>query len=107
MDVHYLTFMGRNLENKKKMMPIQRMNSVGINNKNIVNSVNIFNVSVAMNSIFLKKNKPSFYETSIVGDNCILTYLNKNVLNNIWFGKFSLLYTLNSIISRIWQPKCT
>ena len=52
MGFHFLTFMGRNLLNKKQMMSIQIMNSGGMNNKNIVKSVNIFNGSVVVTSIF-------------------------------------------------------
>ena len=51
MGLHYLTFMGRNLENRKKLTHVRIMNRVGMNNKNVVNSVFLFNDSVAMNSI--------------------------------------------------------
>jgi hypothetical protein len=44
--------MGRNLENKKKLTLVQIMNSFSMNNKNIVNSVGIFNNSVVMNNNF-------------------------------------------------------
>jgi hypothetical protein len=37
--------MGRNLENGKKLKPVQILNNVGLNSKNIVNSVGIFNDS--------------------------------------------------------------
>ena len=47
MDLHYLIFMGRNLENIKKLTPARIMNS-----KNIVNKADVFNESVAMNSVF-------------------------------------------------------
>ena len=47
MDFHYLTIMGRNLENIKKLTLVPIMNS-----KNIVTSVGVFSESVAMNSIF-------------------------------------------------------
>ena len=47
MDLHYLIFMGRNLENIKKLTPARIMNS-----KNIVNNADVFNESVAMNSVF-------------------------------------------------------
>ena len=47
MGLHYLTFMGRNLENRKKLMPVQLMNCM-----NIVNIINIFSDNVTMNSIF-------------------------------------------------------
>ena len=49
MDFHYLTFMGRNLENTKRLMLIRIMNNACTN---IVNSVGNFNISVAMNSVF-------------------------------------------------------
>ena len=39
---HYLTFMRRNFENKKKLTFLRIMNSVGLSDKDIVNSVNIF-----------------------------------------------------------------
>ena len=42
MGLHYLIFMGRNLENKKKLRLVRMMNSVGLNRKNIMNSVGIF-----------------------------------------------------------------
>ena len=51
MGLHYLTFMGRKLENKKKLTPVRIMNSASINSKNIVNNVSIFNDSVVMTSI--------------------------------------------------------
>ena len=50
MDFHYLTFMGRNLENRKKLMPVRIMNNANMNNENIVNSVGMFNDSYAPNS---------------------------------------------------------
>ena len=50
-----LTFMGRNLENKKKLMQVQIMNSARLNSKNIVNIVGIFNDSSTMNNIFRGK----------------------------------------------------
>ena len=43
MDLHYLTFMRRNLQNKKKLMPVRIMNIVNMNIKNIVNNVGIVN----------------------------------------------------------------
>jgi hypothetical protein len=52
MGLHYLTFMLRNLENKKRLTLVQLMNSVSLDSKSIVNSVGIFNDIVAMNSIF-------------------------------------------------------
>ena len=52
MGLHYLTFMLRNLENRKKLTFVRLMNNVSLNSKNIVNSVGIFSDSVAMNIIF-------------------------------------------------------
>lgn len=49
MGIHYLTFMGGNLENRKNLMPVRIMNSANMNSKNIVNNVGIFCDS-AMNS---------------------------------------------------------
>ena len=46
----YLTFMGSNLENMKKLVPIQTMHSVRLYSKNIVNNVGIFNNIVFINS---------------------------------------------------------
>ena len=54
MGIHYLIFIGRNLEKRKKLMPIRIMKSVGLNSKNIVNSVGIFNVSAASNNNFVE-----------------------------------------------------
>jgi hypothetical protein len=51
MDLHYFTFMGRNLENRIKLMSIRIMNSLGMNNMNIVHNVNICSGSVVVNSI--------------------------------------------------------
>ena len=48
---HYLTFMGRNLENRKKLTLVRITSSVGMINKNSVNSVSIFIESVTMNNI--------------------------------------------------------
>ena len=48
-------FMGRNLGNKKKLTPVRIMNSVSLNNKNIMNNIGIFNDSVTMNSNFRGK----------------------------------------------------
>lgn len=50
MGLHYLTVMGRNLENKTKMALVQIMNIANMNGKNILNNINIFNESAAMNS---------------------------------------------------------
>ena len=41
MGLHFLIFMWRNLENKKKLTLVQIMNSVGMNSKNIIYNVNI------------------------------------------------------------------
>ena len=43
---------GKKLRNKKKLMLIQIMNSVGLNSKNIVNNANIFIDIGVMNSHF-------------------------------------------------------
>ena len=51
MGLHYLAFMGRDLENRKKLMPIWMMNSAGLCSKNIMNSVGIFNDNVSINNI--------------------------------------------------------
>ena len=45
MDLHYLTYMGRNLENRKKLTPVWIMNSANMNNNNIMNSVGIFKMT--------------------------------------------------------------
>ena len=45
--LHYHTFIGRNLENKKKLTPVRIMKTM-----DIVNYIGIFNDSVVMNSIF-------------------------------------------------------
>ena len=52
MGLHYLIFMWRNLENKKKLTLVQIMNSVGMNSKNIIYNVSIFNDHAIMSSIF-------------------------------------------------------
>lgn len=54
MGLHYLTFLLRNLENRKKLTLVQIMNNAGFNNKNIVNNDSIFNDSVVINNIFKK-----------------------------------------------------
>ena len=54
MGIHYLIFIGRNLKKRRKLMPIRIMKSVGLNSKNIVNSVGIFNVSAASNNNFVE-----------------------------------------------------
>lgn len=51
MGIHYLTFMGRDLENKKKLTPVQTMNNVGMINMNIVSSGGIFGDKATMNDI--------------------------------------------------------
>ena len=43
--------MGRNLENGKKLKPVQIINSVGMTSKNIGNSVGSFNDGDVMDSI--------------------------------------------------------
>jgi hypothetical protein len=45
MGFHSLIFVGRNLENKKILMPVQIMNSASLNRENIESCVNIFNDS--------------------------------------------------------------
>ena len=52
MTLHYLTFMGRNLENKKKSTLVWTMNITSMNNNNIMNSVGIFNDSGTTNNRF-------------------------------------------------------
>lgn len=52
MGLYYLTFMGRNLENRKNVMLVQIMNSVGVNGNIIIVVVGILNDNVAMNSIY-------------------------------------------------------
>ena len=52
MGLHYVTFMGRHLENMKKLTSIRIMNSASMNSKNIMNSVGIFNVNGFINNIF-------------------------------------------------------
>ena len=43
MGLHYLTFMKRNLENKRKLTPVVIMNNVGLYCEFFVNNVNLFN----------------------------------------------------------------
>ena len=50
MGLHCLAFMGRDVENKKKVRPVRIMNNVGLNSKNITNSVGICNDSVDVHS---------------------------------------------------------
>ena len=50
MGLHYLTFMERNLRNKKKLMLVSIMNIAGLKSKNIINNVVIFKDS----SFYLK-----------------------------------------------------
>ena len=52
MGLHYFTFMGTNLENRKALTPVQRMNSASMNSMNIMDNVGIFSERVVMNSIF-------------------------------------------------------
>jgi hypothetical protein len=47
-----LIFMGRNLEDRKKVTLVQIMNSACLSSKNIMNNVGIFNGSTTTNSIF-------------------------------------------------------
>ena len=54
MGLHYLTFMGRNAENKKKLMPVWRMNSGGLSNKDIVHNVGIFDDSTSINNKYME-----------------------------------------------------
>ena len=42
MGIHYVNFMRRNLENKKKMLLVRVTNNAGLNSMNIVNRVGIF-----------------------------------------------------------------
>ena len=50
MGFHYLTFMGRNLKSRKKLMLVRTINIGNMNSKNILNSVSIFNESVVVTS---------------------------------------------------------
>ena len=52
MGLHYLTFVERDLENRKQLPLVQIINSVCINSMNIVNSVGNFNDIASMNSVF-------------------------------------------------------
>ena len=54
MGLHYLTFMRRNAENKKKLMPVWRMNSGGLSNKDIVHNVGIFDDSTSINNKYME-----------------------------------------------------
>jgi hypothetical protein len=54
MGLHYLMFMRRNLENRKKLTPVRMMNGVSLISKNMMNSVGIFNESVSMNRNFIE-----------------------------------------------------
>lgn len=47
--------MGCDLEDRKKLLKVWLMNSVGLINMTIVNSVGIFDESVAMNSNFKER----------------------------------------------------
>ena len=51
MGIHYLTFMGKNLENGKELTLVRISDNVGMNSKDIVNSVGVSNDIVAMNYI--------------------------------------------------------
>ena len=48
MDLQYLTFVGRNLENKKQLTLLQMMNNAGLDSKNIMNSFSIFNDNMTL-----------------------------------------------------------
>ena len=48
MGLHYLTFMGENLDNRKRLTFVRTMNSV-----NCVNNVRIFNNNVVVNSVLV------------------------------------------------------
>ena len=52
MGIHHLTFMRRNLENKKELMPVQIMDSACMNSTNIVSSIGIFGENATMNIVF-------------------------------------------------------
>ena len=52
MGLHYLTLMGRNLENKEKLTPIRIVNAAGMNNMNNLYSANIFSDSAVISNIF-------------------------------------------------------
>ena len=56
MGLQYLTFIGRNLENKKNLTPIQIMTSVGLKRKNNVNAIDIIN-----DNAFIDNNFREFY----------------------------------------------
>lgn len=53
MGLHYLTFIGRNVENRKKVMLVQINSTAIMNSKNIVNNVSKCNGFDAMNNILL------------------------------------------------------
>ena len=61
MGLHYLAFMGRDLENRKKLMPIWMMNSAGLCSKNIMNSAGIFNDNVSINNIGMNSVSWDYY----------------------------------------------
>ena len=52
MGFHYLTFMGRNLENREKLRHVHTMNRADLCSKNIVNSVGVFSDSVSIDSMY-------------------------------------------------------
>ena len=54
MGLHYLSFMGRNLDNRKKLRLVRIMNNAGMNSKIIVNNVGIFSDSGAVNNTGLE-----------------------------------------------------
>lgn len=51
MGLHYHTYMGNDLENRKILTLVRMVNCVGMNNKNIVDNVGIFNDNIAINNI--------------------------------------------------------
>ena len=52
MGLHYITSMGRNLRNKKKLTPVRISNSANMSSKHSVNNVGTFTDSTTMNNIF-------------------------------------------------------
>lgn len=75
MGLHCPTFMGRNLGNKKNWTPIWMTNSAGMNSRNIVNNISIFNESLAMSSIFREKYRDALYIWSHEGDHIQLGHM--------------------------------
>ena len=52
MGFHYFMGMGRNSKIRKKLMPMQIMISVGMNRRDIVDSVGMYNDSAPMKIVF-------------------------------------------------------